>query len=137
MKTAWLLLIVIVANAAGNVVLGYGMRQVGSIASYSPVELVRGGVFALVNPWVSAGVALLLIFFIAHALALSRADLSYVLLVTSIGYVLVAVLGWAVLGEAVSVGRWAGTLLITLGVFLVGSTPASTVADRRTEDGAP
>ena len=126
MKTAYLLLIVIVTNAAGNVVLGYGMRQVGAIASYSPLEMIQGGLRAFVNPWVIAGVVLLLIFFIAHALVLSRADLSYVLLVTSIGYVLVAVLGWSVLGETISVGRWAGTVLITVGVGVVGSTPVST-----------
>ena len=134
MTTAYLLLIVIVTNAAGNIVLGYGMRQVGGIASYSPLEMVQGGLRALVNPWVTAGVVLLLVFFIAHALVLSRADLSYVLLVTSIGYVLVAVLGWSVLGETISAGRWAGTVLITLGVGVVGSTPAST-AERRAEGG--
>ena len=134
MKTAYLLLIVVTANAAGNIVLAHGMRQVGSIASYSPLEMVGGGLSALVNPWVMAGVGLLLIFFIAHALVLSRADLSYVLLVTSIGYVLVALLGWLVLGESISAGRWAGTVLITVGVGVVGSTPPST-AERRTEDG--
>ena len=134
MKTAYLLLIVIVTNAVGDIVLGYGMRQVGSIASYSPWGMVQGGLGALVNPWVIAGVVLLLVFFIAHALVLSRADLSYVLLVTSIGYVLVAVLGWSLLGETISAGRWAGTVLITLGVGVVGSTPAST-AERRAEGG--
>ncbi len=126
MKTAYLLLIVIVANAAGNIVLGYGMHQVGDIASYSPLAMIQGGMRAFTNPWVTAGVILLLIFFVAHALVLSRADLSYVLLVTSIGYVLVAVLGWLVLGETISTGRWAGTVLITFGVGVVGSTPAST-----------
>ena len=134
MKTAWLLVVVIIANAVGNVVLALGMRQVGSIASYSPLQMVQGGLSALVNPWVTAGVSLLLVFFIAHALVLSRADLSYVLLVTSIGYVLVALLGWLVLGETVSATRWAGTALITVGVGIVGSTPASTTK-RRTEDG--
>ena len=46
----------------------------------------------MANPWVLLGVVLLLLFFVAHTLLLSWADLSYVLLVTSIGYVLVAVL---------------------------------------------
>lgn len=128
MKTTILLIIVIVTNAVGNIVLGYGMQQVGSIASYSPIELVRAGLESLANVWVSAGVILLLIFFIAHAIVLSWADLSYVLLVTSIGYVLVAVLSSVFLAEVISTARWSGTLLITLGVALVGSTPSSTVA---------
>lgn len=127
MKTRICLLIVVVTNALGNVLLAYGMRQVGSIASYSPAELIGSGLFAMANPWVLGGVLLLLVFFVAHALVLSWADLSYVLLVTAIGYVLVAVLSRQLLGESISTLRWAGTVVITAGVMLVGSTPVSTV----------
>jgi len=125
-KTHVLLLIVIAANAAGNVLLGFGMRQTGAIASYSPAELIASAAAAAANPWVASGVACLLVFFIAHTIVLSRADLSYVLLVTSIGYVLVALLSWACLGETISAARWTGTVLITVGVALAGSTPVST-----------
>jgi drug/metabolite transporter (DMT)-like permease len=81
----------------------------------------------MTNGWVLAGVLLLLVFFAAHAIVLSWADLSYVLLVTAIGYVLVAVLSRQFLGETISALRWAGTVVITAGVVLVGSTPISTV----------
>jgi uncharacterized membrane protein len=127
-KTRICLAIIIVANALGNLLLAKGMRQVGSIASYSPTELVSAGVQAMANPWVLSGVLLLLVFFTAHAIVLSWADLSYVLLVTAIGYVLVAVLSRQYLGEGISTLRWAGTVLITAGVLLAGSTPISTVA---------
>ena len=80
----------------------------------------------MATPWVLLGVVLLLLFFVAHTLLLSWADLSYVLLVTSIGYVLVAVLSWQLLDEAITAERWVGTIFITFGVILVGSTPAST-----------
>jgi drug/metabolite transporter (DMT)-like permease len=126
LKTAITLAVVIVANAAGNVVLGHGMRQVGPVASYSPIALIGACLRAMSNPWVIAGVVLLLLFFAAHTLVLSWADLSYVLLVTSIGYPLVALLSWWFLGEAVTAQRWAGTILITAGVMLVGATPVST-----------
>ncbi|MEZ5394368.1 MAG: hypothetical protein R2724_16250 [Bryobacterales bacterium] len=127
MKTRVLLALVIVANAAGNLMLGYGMRQVGDISSYSPVALAASGLAAMANPWVLAGVVLLTVFFAAHAIVLSWADLSYVVLVTAIGYGLVTLLSWALLGEHVSVARWAGVAIITLGVMLAGSTPDSTV----------
>lgn len=117
---------VVVANATGNVVLGYGMRQVDPVASYSPVELVGACLRAMANPWVIAGVLLLTLFFAAHTLVLSWADLSYVLLVTSIGYPLVALLSWWFLGETVTPQRWGGTILITVGVMFVGATPVST-----------
>ena len=49
------------------------------------------------------------------------------LLVTSIGYVLVVLLGATLLDETVTPLRWAGALLIAAGVGVVGSTPESTV----------
>ncbi len=121
-----LLAIVIVSNALGNVSLGYGMREIGDISSYSPVDLATSGITGLANPWVLAGVFLLCLFFVAHTLLLSWADLSYVLLVTSLGYVLVAVMSAVVLDEPITTARWAGTLLIACGVGVVGSTPVST-----------
>ena len=126
-RTCILLAVVIVSNAFGNVVLGHGMREVGDISSYSPADLIRSGIGSFSNPWVIAGVGLLAIFFAAHTLLLSWADLSYVLLVTSIGYVLVVLLGATLLDETVTPLRWVGALLIAAGVGVVGSTPESTV----------
>jgi len=127
MKTNICLAVVVIANSLGNVLLTRGMRDVGDIASYSPVDLVLSGTIAMFNPWVMSGIGLLLIFFIAHALVLSWADLSYVMLTTSIGYVVVTFFGWWLLGEHVSVVRWTGVGVITAGVMLVGSTPTATV----------
>ena len=129
-KTRLLLAIVVVSNAVGNLVLGYGMRSVGDISSYSPLELVSEGIRSFASPWVLCGVLLLALFFAAHSLVLSWADLSYVLLVTSIGYVLVAILSATFLGETITPARWAGTFLIALGVGFVGSTPESTTQAR-------
>lgn len=131
LKTRILLAVVIVANALGNVALGYGMRVVGDIAAFSPVDLVASGTTSLANPWVLLGTCLLVIYFAAHTVVLSSVDLSYVLLVTSVGYVLVAVLSALLLDEPITASRWIGTVLIGFGVGVVGSTPASTVGDVR------
>jgi uncharacterized membrane protein len=53
---------------------------------------------------------------------LSWADLSYVMPVTAISYVVTAFAGRFFLGETVSLMRWAGIVLITSGVTLVGRT---------------
>ena len=106
------------------------MREAGDISSFSPVELIVSGLASLASPWVVLGVLLLAVFFAAHTLLLSWADLSYVLLVTSAGYVLVALLSATFLGETITVARWVGIGLITLGVGVVGSTPVSTVEDK-------
>lgn len=126
LKTPILLAVVVIANAVGNIVLGHGMKQVGSIATYSPVALVTNALGAMTNPWVLGGVLLLASYFAAHTIVLSYADLSYVLLTTSIGYVLVAALSVAFLGEDVSPLRWAGTIMLTAGVAVAGTTPVDT-----------
>ena len=107
------------------------MQKIGDISSYSPLELVLSGVASLMDPWVLLGVFLLLVFFAAHTLLLSWADLSYVLLIPSLGYVLVAVLSRVVLQQATTPARWAGTVLVTFGVGIVGATPVSTVRRQR------
>jgi drug/metabolite transporter (DMT)-like permease len=60
---------------------------------------------------------------------LSRADLSYVLPVTSLSYILIALMGHFLLHERVSMLRWVGTVMITSGVAIVGRTPTRTTPD--------
>ena len=130
-KTAIVLAIVVASNSVGNVVLSYGMRGVGDISSYSPTSLLASGIASFANPWVLLGTSLLVLFFAAHTLLLSWADLSYVLLVTSCGYALVAGLGVIFLDESISPARWCGIMLISCGVALVVSTPVSTAERER------
>lgn len=77
----------------------------------------------LFSPWVLLGVLLLALWTASRIQLLSWADLSFVLPVTSVGYVLNAVLGYWVYGEQISAARWAGTGLILLGSALTGFTP--------------
>ncbi|MGI8989400.1 MAG: EamA family transporter [Bryobacteraceae bacterium] len=121
-KTAIFTVIVIVTNVLGNFALTVGMRRVGSLISRSPLAYIQ----ALVDPFVALGVALLIAWMISHMFLLSWADLSYVLPVTSLGYVLVALIGHFLLDEDVSDSHWTGIVLIVLGVFLVGRTAART-----------
>jgi drug/metabolite transporter (DMT)-like permease len=75
---------------------------------------------------VLAGIVLLICWLIAQLSLLSWADLTYVLPITALGYVLAALLGAFALGERVSLSRWAGILLITAGVAVVSRTRART-----------
>ena len=113
--------IVVLSNVAGNSMLTHGMQKIGDPGN-SPLALIG----ALFHPWVAAGVALLILWTLSHMALLSWADLSYVMPVTAIGYVLAAVSGRFILGEAISVSRWAGIVLITAGVMLVGRTHPTT-----------
>jgi drug/metabolite transporter (DMT)-like permease len=91
----------------------------------SPLALLT----SLFHPWVAIGVGLLVVWTLGHMALLSWADLSYVLPVTASAYVLTAFSGRFFLGENISLTRWAGIALITLGVALVERTPPSSVPD--------
>jgi drug/metabolite transporter (DMT)-like permease len=122
-KTRLFTAIVIVSNVSGNSALTHGMKQLGDIGN-SPLALIG----ALFHPWVALGVGLLILWTLTMMALLSWADLSYVLPVTAIGYVLTALSGKYLLHETVTMERWGGILLITCGVILVGlTTPATTV----------
>jgi len=107
-KTALLTLAVVVSNVAGNLALSRGMKS------------------GVAVEWVVLGVMLLSFWTLARMTLLSWADLSYVLPVTSFGYVLTAVAGRVFLSEQISLARWGGTFLITLGAILVGLTKPRT-----------
>lgn len=124
-KTRLFTAIVVVSNVSGNSALTRGMRELGDIGN-SPLALIG----ALFHPWVALGVALLILWTLTHMALLSWADLSYVLPVTAIGYVLTALSGQFLLGETVSMARWAGIILITVGVTLVGMTAPATVTEQ-------
>jgi len=122
-KTRLFTAIVVVSNVTGNSALTHGMKQLGDPGN-SPLAMIG----VLFHPWVALGVSLLILWTLTHMALLSWADLSYVLPVTAIGYVLTALSGKYLLGETISLEHWAGILLITCGVTLVGLTrPATTV----------
>ena len=113
----WICAVVVVfSNVFGNLFMKRGMpAQLGS-----PIEYIT----VLFRPWVSAGVLLLILWMLSRMALLSWADLSYVLPVTSIGYVLVALAGHFLLNEQITMKRWTGIALIMAGVALVsGGTP--------------
>ncbi len=113
LKTPIFALIVIVSNTLGNFALAYGMR--GRITASIP-DYLR----VIFTPWVMVGISLLILWLLSRMALLSWADLSYVLPVTSLGYVANAVMGRFFLGETITAARWAGTLLIVAGTMLVG-----------------
>jgi drug/metabolite transporter (DMT)-like permease len=114
--------LVAVCAPLGDSCLARGMSQLPPISLAAPLELV-GAVF---HPWIAAGIALLIAFFACYLTALSWADLTYVLPTTAFGYVIIALLGKFWLQEEISPYRWAGILLITLGVGFVARGPSLT-----------
>ena len=115
-KTRIFALIVILSNALGNFALTWGMRHQPASLTLSPLSYIA----AIFSPWVGVGICLLILWLLARMALLSWADLSYVLPVTSLGYVANALIGRFFLHEQITAGRWTGTLLIIAGTTLVG-----------------
>ena len=88
---------------------------------------------AIFSPWVIIGIVLLILWLLSRMALLSWADLSYVLPVTSLGYVASAVIGRYFLNEQVTPARWLGTMLIVAGTVLVGYGSPHTHAVERSE----
>ena len=103
---------VIVLNAVGNCCLSLGMRS----------RAATDYLGAMTNPWVIAGIVLLIGWMVSQLALLSWADLTYVLPITAVSFVGSAVLGAVVLHEHVTGPRWAGIALIAAGVAIVGRT---------------
>jgi uncharacterized membrane protein len=122
LKTKLLTLLVVATNVLGNVSLSWGMKHQNAELGLSPWTYIR----LIFSPWVLLGTMLLILWLLSRMALLGWADLSYVLPVTAMGYVLTALVGRCFLGEAISYQGWAGTVLIVAGIILVGVTQPNT-----------
>jgi drug/metabolite transporter (DMT)-like permease len=106
----------------GDTCLSRGMTCLPAISLAHPATLLS----AVFTPWIGVGIALLIGFFASYLTALSWADLTYVLPATAFGNVIVALLSKYWLHESISWQRWAGIVLITVGVGFVAHGPSFT-----------
>jgi len=111
----------------GDSLLSRGMKELGGVSLSHPQNLI----LAVLNPWVILGIIFLLGFFASYTTALSWADLTYVVPATSIGFVFIALIAKFLLHEQVTLLRWAGIVLITVGVSLVAGGPELTHVHRK------
>jgi drug/metabolite transporter (DMT)-like permease len=116
----------ILFNALGDVSLEHGMNKMGAIRT----DHLTDAVAAVFTPWVVVGILLLLGFFACYLSALSWADLSYVIPATALGYVVIALLSQWLLGETVTLTRWAGIALVGCGVLFLARGPVLTVKEK-------
>lgn len=118
MKQLLLLLVTITLNVSGQYLMKRGMSSVGEIGG--DLALMGERLFnAFLNPYVIGGVGAYGLSSIFWLILLSRVDLSYAYPALSLGYVVVTIIGAIMLGEQVSMTRWASVLVICFGVFLL------------------
>ncbi len=111
-RTYRLALFLIFLKPFGNLSLAWGMIHLPLAITISPLLLFR----AFLNPFVLLGIVMQILWLVLRMSLFSLADLSIVLPLTASGYMISAMLGKFFLREEVSLQRWAGIVLICLGV---------------------
>ena len=119
MRTAAMLIVLILAGSGGDLAVAQAMRRLGEVSDFSPLAILRVIGRALREGWMWAAIVLMTIAFGALLALLSWEAVSFVIPATALNYALGAVGGKYLLGERLSPKRWAGVALVSAGVLLV------------------
>jgi ceramide glucosyltransferase len=127
MRTASILIFVVVTGTGGEICLTHAMKLLGEVHDFHPRAILSFVLRALRVGWLWFGVLLMTASFFSFLAMLSWFPVSFVIPATSLAYVAGAFGAKLFLGEQLNGTRWAGILLICLGVGMawVDDLPAS------------
>lgn len=118
MRTALFLAIVVFSGTGGEICVTHAMKRIGEVKSFAPRALLRVLQRAFRMGWMWLGIALMALSFYAFLALLSWAPVSFVIPASALSYAVGALGAKFFLGERVSGSRWAGVLLVCVGVAL-------------------
>ncbi|MCQ8781288.1 DMT family transporter [Mangrovibrevibacter kandeliae] len=121
MKFIPFILFTVFTNAAAQLMLKYGMMQLGplSFAGVNPVLKILQIVF---SPWVFFGLCTFVLSMASHLFVLSKVELSFAYPFLSLAYVAVAFFAFLLFREEIGVLRIAGIALICLGTVFIAQS---------------
>lgn len=114
-----LFLLVVCAGTAGELCVSRAMKIVGEVTQFHPAALISLAFRVLRVKWMWLGLALMATAFFSLLWVLSLANVSLVVPVTALSYAAGTVGGKVFLRERVTPKRWAGVILVSIGVTLV------------------
>lgn len=118
-KVIPMLMFFICCSTGGEIAMTYGMKRVGEPESFRPMALVRFISKAVRSGWVWLAVPLLAGAFYSLLVLFSWAPLSVVIPASAFNYVVGAFGAKYLLKERVTAKRWAGVVMVCVGVMLV------------------
>src|ERR1700756_5116181 len=118
MRTASILLFVVVTGTGGEICQTHAMKLLGEVHDFRPRAILSFIRRALRVGWLWFGVLLMTASFFSFLTMLSWFPVSFVIPATSLAYVAGALGAKLFLGEQLNGTRWAGILLICLGVAM-------------------
>ena len=119
LKTLTVMILAVTAGAVGDLLLAKGMKEIGDISAMNLRGMLNVAFQAMTTPKLILGTAMLSVFFFLWLAVLSWEDLSVAVPMQALNYVLVAILSQYYLHEMVTPMRWAGTILVCIGVLLI------------------
>ena len=119
MREALLLFFVVVSGTGGEICVTRAMKHVGEVKDFGPLAVARVILRAMKLPWMWIGVSMMALAFFSLLAVLSIENVSFVVPVTALNYAAGALGGKFFLGERVTPRRWAGVLIVCIGVTLV------------------
>jgi drug/metabolite transporter (DMT)-like permease len=114
-----LFVMIIVVGTGGELCLGRAMQETGELERFHPSAAASLLWRALQLKWIWIGVAMMALAFFSLLALLSFEEVSFVIPVTSLSYLVGALGGIFFLGERVNRQRWLGIALVCIGVTLV------------------
>ncbi|HVB57630.1 MAG TPA: EamA family transporter [Candidatus Acidoferrales bacterium] len=118
-REAVLYFLIMIAGTGGELCISRAMKTIGEVTDFRPLALIRVIVRAMKVGWMWIGLSLMTLAFFALLGMLSLENVSLVIPVTALSYAFGALGGKFFLGERVTPQRWAGVLLVCVGVALV------------------
>ena len=115
----FLMFFIVVFGTVGEIFVSRAMKDHGEVKNFRPKALIAVIVRALHSKWMWLGVAMMTIGFFSLLAVFSFENVSFVVPVTALSYVVGALGGSFFLGERVNLQRWIGILLVGAGVTLV------------------
>jgi drug/metabolite transporter (DMT)-like permease len=122
LKTIVVILLAVTAGAVGDIFLTLGMKSFGDLSTKGIREIIDLAFRALTTPKLIIGTILQAAYFGLWLAVLSWEDLSVALPMQALNYLIVAFLSQWYLGESVTPMRWAGIVIILIGVGIVAKT---------------
>lgn len=119
MKTFVVAFLAALSAAIGETLLSYAMKKGGQVDMGEFSHWVNLVMSVVRNSYIFIGVVFLAVYFFLYLIALSWADLSFVLPLTAVSYIFAAILAMVFLKEDVTWLRWTGTVVIIIGIMLI------------------
>ncbi|MDR2491004.1 MAG: 4-amino-4-deoxy-L-arabinose transferase [Spirochaetaceae bacterium] len=117
MKNILLILLSVLLNAAAQILMRYGMLRVGEISLTQSMIVVLPKMIRNIFLWFAMlgyGISVVI-----WMIVLSRVEISYAYIFSSLGFVLVSVMSALILNEQLSAQRIAGIAVVCTGIIIL------------------